>query len=269
MPLNLKFVYSGKNPSAPVAYCGFRSMHTVMELLFVHNDELAAKNISRRIKNRVDELDLIFNRHLENNELARLNGSMSPVKVSDELFFAFELCEQMRRSTKGYFDIAALSSTKEKPSFSLFPPSHEVSRTSGQVLIDFGGFAKGYAIDRVRTMLSEDFGVEKALINFGSSSSFGLGTHPLGDCWLVSDDRDRKRFRLKDSALSVSGRSRNGAGHIVDPHTLKCVTEGRDIAVTGPSALICEVLSTALYAAPENERKTVMEPFDNYQFQEL
>lgn len=244
-------------------------MHTEMEVLFIHPDRGAARQICEEIRTLAAELEMKFSRHVVQGELRRLNEATGPVVLSDDLFMAVELCEQFRNATAGYFDIAALSTTRERPALRLYPPTHEAQRSSKDVLLDFGAFAKGYALDRVRKMLVEEYGIASALLDFGSSSVLGIGTHPLGDCWKVSDDRERVCFRLKDSALSISGRARSGRAHIMDPHTLVPVSKDADVAVTGPSASICEVLSTALFAAPKGEWDRITAHFDKYEIKEL
>lgn len=264
-----KFIFSDKNPSAPVAYGSFTAMHTRMEILFVHSDKNGAEKICRRMEDLADSLEKTFSRHLEGTQLHSLNKGTAPVSLSEDLYFAVELCEQFRRATSGYFDIAALSSTRERPALRTYPPTHQAQRSSEAVLIDFGGFAKGYALEKMRKLLVEEYGIGSALLNFGSSSILGIGSHPLGDCWMVSDEKERVNFRLKDSALSVSGRARSGKAHIMDPHTLATVEKDSDVAVTGSSALICEILSTALFAAPRNEWDAIMSHFDKYEIKEL
>ncbi|MCQ2184013.1 MAG: FAD:protein FMN transferase [Bacteroidales bacterium] len=266
---SLKFVYSDTNPHAPVAFCSFTAMHTGAELLFVHDDRNMARAIAGDIQDIAVSLDHVFNRHLETNQLHSLNTSTEPLQLDEELFFALELCEQLRLATGGYFDIAALSSTLERPSYRMFPPSHQAQRTSSGILIDFGGFAKGYAAEKIRKTLREKYGVKSALLNFGSSSVSCIGTHPLGDYWGVSSENSLVQFSLRDSALSVSGLSRTGTDHIIDPHTGTMARSGPDIAVTGPSALLCEVLSTALYACPRGDRASIIGKFENYKIQEI
>ena len=266
---HLKFVFSDKNPSAPIAYCSFTAMHTKMEALFVHQDRTESEAICKRIHELADSLEMTFSRHIEGTQLYALNKRTGPVTLGDDLYFAVELCEQFRRATSGYFDIAALSSTRERPALRTYPPAHQAQRSSAGVLIDFGGFAKGYALEKMKSMLVEEYGIGSALLNLGSSSVLGIGTHPLGDCWKVSDDNEKNCFRLKDSALSISGRTRSGRAHIIDPHTLATVDKDGDVAVTGCSALICEVLSTALFAAPRSAWDAIMSHFEKYEIKEL
>lgn len=260
-----EFIHSLKNPAAPMVYCAFGAMNTRFELLFLEKDEKSGRKIARRAEDCALGLEKKLSRHIPASGLSALNVGEGAVKVDDELYFTLELCEQLRAATLGYFDIAALSPTISRPAYRTFPPAHEAERTSKDILLDLGGFGKGYAVEKIKTILLEE-GIGKALINAGNSSVAAIGSHPLGAEWSVSPAAGGKEFRLKDSSISISGRGPGGRAHIVDPKTGKPVSEGPDLAVLGRSALLCEVLSTALYAAPAEDREKLIANFEGYKF---
>ena len=336
--------------------------------------EAECRALAERIEAEVRRLEAVFNRHDPASPVAALNrcrrlacadgkgvaagsgsGRVRAKVADDDLWFLLEIGEQFRKATFGYFDLAALSNREallqatpmnaaEAP-FRLLHATHEIELRRGCIL-DFGGIAKGYALEKVRNILKAA-GVENALLNFGGSSVLGMGHHPLGPCWEVTPEgqpspepslnvpqfrdgtpeitepfpettqnrnrtpetaepfpettqfrnrtpetaepfpettQNRNRtpvFRLRDSALSVSGRDREGRDHIVDPHTGRPASTsaptGRPattsairtqastrIAVTGRSALVCEILSTALYAAPKELQNEIIANFEGY-----
>ena len=415
--------------------------------------EAECRALAGRIEAEVRRLEAVFNRHDPASPVAALNrcrlaegsgrvagsgssgvaagsgsGRVRAKVADDDLWFLLEIGEQFRKATFGYFDLAALSNREallqatpmnaaEAP-FRLLHSTHEIELRRGCIL-DFGGIAKGYALEKVRNILKAA-GVENALLNFGGSSVLGMGHHPLGPCWEVAPEgtppsapslntpqfrdgnpetaepflktaqsrnhspetaepflktaqnrnhspetivpfletaqsrnhspetaepflettHNRNRtpvFRLRDSALSVSGRDREGREHIVDPHTsspahhpaaastnriaphtgrptTQTIPTGRPapntgttpqatrpatgsaptsrsavqdsrpttpdglpatqedripphptrIAVTGRSALVCEILSTALYAAPKELQNEIIANFEGY-----
>ena len=98
-----------------------------------------------------------------------------------------------------------------------------------------------------------------------------VGIHPLGEPWPVSvahpyyPGRTAHTFRLQDGSLSVSGKDPRGRGHIIDPSTGNTVEKEGFVAVTGPSAMVTEVLSTALWVAPEVRRGEILSGFEGYQ----
>ena len=305
-------------------------MHTRFEALWVPGagedaasagttaGEAECRALAERIEVEVRRLEAVFNRHDPASPVAALNrcrsasGTGASGVADDDLWFLLEIGEQFRKATFGYFDLAALSNREallqatlmnaaEAP-FRLLHATHEIELRRGCIL-DFGGIAKGYALEKVRNIL-QAAGVENALLNFGDSSVLGMGHHPLGPCWEVAPEgpppsapslntpqfRDGSPenaapslntpsfrdgtpvFRLRDSAISVSGRDREEREHIVDPHTGRPATTSTSrpapqtarIAVTGRSALVCEILSTALYAAPKELQNEIIANFEGY-----
>ena len=129
------------------------------------------------------------------------------------------------------------------------------------VALDFGGFGKGYALDRAVTAL-RDAGVECALLSAGESSMAVIGEHPLGGAWsfAVPDPRDADRalveIALIDEALSIS--STLGLG-VTAPERAAMVRPGRSTAVVAPrsavvvdaNGAVAEMLSTALIVADD------------------
>lgn len=267
----MKFIHSTVNPNAPVAFCSFTAMHTVIEVLFVHEDERKAREICGAVRGLVTGLEQKLSRHIATSGLSMLNSSSESVAVNEELYFSLELCEQLRAATGGYFDIAALSSSRHRPAYETLPAEHKARRCDKGILLDLGGFAKGFALEKVKKLLAGTYGIGSALINFGNSSVAGLGHHPLGDCWLVSPagKEEAHTFRLCNSALSISGKTAGVREHIIDPGTGSPASKDKDIAVLGQSALVCEILSTALYAAPREKWPAMLQNFAAYKVEEI
>lgn len=256
------FVFSAKNPEAPLAYFETRAMHSRLELLLIIPDESEARRICFKAEETVLGLEKCFDRHNSTGSVAALNSQLEAEGLDEDLFFALELCEKFRSLTFGYFDIAAVGRNRERPAYSLDPVRRKAALKKG-VMLDFGGFAKGYALEVIRKNLEKE-GVSNALLNFGNSSVVGMGKHPFGDCWKVRAEEGGRTFRLGDSAISVSGLSPSGNRHIIDPVTGAMAEGGGNISVEGRSALVCEVLSTALFAAPKSLEAGILESFEGY-----
>ena len=272
----LEFQHSTKNPFYPVSYLSFYAMHTRVEIVAVGLEESIGRELAQRTEDEVKAMERRFNRFDDRSPLAVLNmrAAAEAVEVDDDLFMALELCEAFRRGTAGYFDVATNTVRGGSVSYSLNPECHTVRYTSTGVQIDMGGFAKGFALERVRTIVAES-GAESALINFGNSSVAAIGHHPYGEWWPVGVEHNRvagvlaHEVHLCDGAMSVSGRTPRGEYHIVNPHTGGTVAGDELILVEGRSALVSEVLSTALYAAPRAERARIMQSYEGYRATEL
>jgi hypothetical protein len=128
--------------------------------------------------------------------------------------------------------------------------------------LDFGGAAKGLALDMGRESLRDSSAVTAALISSGSST-VTLGTKPDGSAWRIGieDPRDTAKvvatFAFEaDGALSTSGDYQryfetDGVRyhHILDPATGLPARDVRSLTVAGSSltGLDSDILSTALF----------------------
>ena len=266
-----EFTYSTKNAECAVAYARFYAMHTRMEIVLPRVEESLARELTQKVESRVKQLERLMNRFDDKSPLSVVNtvATTQSVAVDEELFMALEHCEVFRRGTAGYFDVAVSERPHEGTAYMLDGKSHTVRLLVEDAKVDLGGFAKGFALDRVCSMLREE-GVESAVVNFGNSSIAGVGHHPYGEWWPIGVANRccagavAEEFKLRDSALSVSGRAENGEYHILNPHTGLRVAGNELIVVEGRSALVAEVLSTALYAAPHNLRDDIIAQYEGY-----
>lgn len=137
--------------------------------------------------------------------------------------------------------------------------------------LDFGGAAKGLALDLARQSLRASGKVSAAIITSGSST-VTFGTKPDGTAWRigVEDPRDPKRvvatFAFEgEGALSTSGDyqryfEKNGRRyhHILHPATGLPVQGIRSLTVAGSSlsGLDSDILSTALFVSGPDEARS-------------
>lgn len=273
--------YSRKNPDYPIVYASFGAMHTRVELLAVGLDEEQGRGLMAEAEREVKRLERLFNRFDSRSPLAVVNMTATgqSVKVDDELFMALELCEVFRRATAGYFDVTAADDGVDAVSdgsggYALDGKEHSVRILREGARIDLGGFAKGYAAESVRRFF-EQADVRQAVINFGNSSIVAMGHHPYGEWWPIGIEHRKvksavaREVKLKDGAMSVSGRAESGDYHIIDPMTGNRAVGEELIVVEGRSALVAEMLSTALYAAPRNRRAAIMAQYEGYVASEI
>ena len=273
--------YSRKNPDYPIVYATFGAMHTRVELLAVGLGEEQGRGLMAEAEREVKRLERLFNRFDSRSPLAVVNMTAigQSVKVDDELFMALELCEVFRRATAGYFDVTAADDGVEtgrdgSGGYALDGKEHSVRILREGARIDLGGFAKGYAAESVRRIF-EQADVRQAVINFGNSSIVAMGHHPYGEWWPIGIEHRKvksavaREVKLKDGAMSVSGRAERGDYHIIDPMTGNRAVGEELIVVEGRSALVAEMLSTALYAAPRNRRAAIMAQYEGYVASEI
>jgi thiamine biosynthesis lipoprotein len=270
----MEFVYSTKNPSVPTAYSRLDAMHTRCEILLPFLEEASARELVDSVWELVREADRRYNRFLPGSALSEVNRKASgeAVEVDDELFLVLQLCETFRKATGGCFDVSAGSRVPDR-ALVMDASSHTVRFSRPGMRLDLGGFVKGFVLEKAARLVAEV--AESALLSFGGSSVAAVGKHPLGAPWPVSvahsyyADRTAHTFQLEDAALSVSGKDPHGRGHIVDPATGNTLEKEGLVAVTGPSAMVTEVLSTALWVAPAERRGEMLAAFDGYRAWEI
>jgi thiamine biosynthesis lipoprotein len=125
--------------------------------------------------------------------------------------------------------------------------------------LDFGGFGKGFALDRASAALREA-GVVCACLSAGESSIAVIGEHPLGGGWpFAIPDPSRTdavlvEIELVDEALSIS--TTVGAGTqaperaaMIRPTDGGIVTAARCTVAIDRNGGIAEAMSTALLVA--------------------
>ena len=193
----------------------------------------------------------------------------SPVRLDADAFALFEDALRVHAASSGAFDIA-VGAVMERLGF--HPTSGDdaaAGATSASIVldartrtialldrhtgIDLGAIAKGHALDLAARVL-RDAGVERALLHGGTSSVLAIGAPPGFGGWVVALGREKGRtVTLRDRALAVSGSAGRttavdgvDTGHIVDPRTGRGLPPGTVVAVTGPSARLCDAWATAI-----------------------
>jgi thiamine biosynthesis lipoprotein len=138
-------------------------------------------------------------------------------------------------------------------------PARRTARLAREgMLLDLGGFAKGWCVQRRSEILSRT-GLEDFVISAGTSTVLARGSPPGEEGWpseleiINNQEKAESSLILKDCAVSVSANYRNTVTspqgitvrHIMNPLTLEPVQEIRRVVVVGPDAAECEALSTA------------------------
>jgi thiamine biosynthesis lipoprotein len=233
----------------------------------------------------VDRIDRLMSHYRADSALSRLNrdAARGPVAVEAELFDFIAEALRYNRDSGGAFDVTVGPLMKAWGFFrgdgrvpsedelrvarshvdgahvKLNPIARTIAFDHAGVELDLGGIAKGYAVDRVASLLKRR-GISAALISAGGSSIYGLGAPPGREGWdvEVQDPVDPRRaaltVRLRDRALSVAGSSEKSfeAGgvtysHIMDPRSGRPVQGVLTVAVLSDSATAGDALDDAFF----------------------
>lgn len=257
MDINSEYTGDGK------IFHGFvpKVMGTRLDFIVVGEEKAAMEKLWEEACNEAGILDKTLNRFDPASEVSRFNGSYdeAPFQASPVLLDLVRISMGYRQKTCGLFDI-----TRGKADC-LSWDGDELQKFDPDVTLDFGGIAKGYFMAHLKSRLAAA-GVKCAFVNFGESAILAVGRHPFGDSWQVTVPdpygwKQVAQVSLVDSAFSTSGNTPAYSGHIINPLTGEAV-QGKCIAcVQSSDPLEAEVLSTALLAANEEQRKELRQTF--------
>jgi thiamine biosynthesis lipoprotein len=237
----------------------FPSMGTRFDLVLVGVDRRKSAAVTRLCRAELERLESKLSRYRSDSVISLINQRAygKTLVLDAEMQGVFREIDRLHAESGGYFDIA-LPTGWSGVAFN----GDSISFPEPGMELDLGGYGKGYALRCILPILEAE-GVESALLSFGESMVYGLGTHPYGDHWPISlagDGGEAEVFKLVNAALSTSGNTLNNqkkfanSGHIVNPVTGTHVSSMGLVSVKSEDPVLCEVYSTALFAAgPGNE----------------
>jgi thiamine biosynthesis lipoprotein len=256
-------------------------MGTVLDITVWHPDVETGKGILRKSVQEVRRLDKILSNYDPSSGVSLLNdhAGRGRMKIDPDLFRLLFLAQHLSAKTRGYFDVTVgplVALWQHAGESARLPASEMVSRSvalvgsshlklygSGEaellrpgMKIDLGGIGKGYAVDRIAELLKKA-GVGSALINFGTSSIYALGSPPGKDRWEIAvrglHEASMGILSLKNQALSTSGSmgrywtiGGTRYGHLINPKNGFPINEERFATVVAATATEAEALTKPL-----------------------
>jgi len=190
--------------------------------------------------------------------------------IDDALLFdALVTIEELNASTLGLFDPAADRRFGVAGwSAIAFDRGAAWVEASQPVALDFGGFGKGFALDRACAVLREK-GVVSACLSAGESSIAVVGEHPLGGGWPFAvphplrPDEILVEIELTDESVSISSTVGAGTGA---PERAAMIRPADATIVSAPRCLVAidrlgahaEAMSTALLVADKDRAERLL-----------
>lgn len=240
-----------------------RVMGTFLEMVITGCEENLCLKVWDDVCSILERDEKALDRFDSSSEVSGMNRALKTTGrfegVSGLLEDILKECLRYSELTGGLFDVTR----KDMQSLSL--EGSVLTSTDRGIDLDFGGFAKGWALKEIRTVL-EEAGIDTAFIDFGGSALMALGSQPGGDGWRIDlpspyDGTVLASFVLKDNALSTSGNTPGYTGHIIDPRDGKA--NGRKMLATVVSGdpVDAEVLSTVLMLADGNDTELLKMAF--------
>lgn len=271
-----------------VIYRNFAAMGTRFDAVFPNLDENLVDAVFTKIREEILFWEQKLTRFSPESGVSKINQSAAekPVSLDPEIFEIFRICRDYYQRTSGAFDITMLPISFLWKNSVTEPDTDKIQQSLEQtgmgfveldekdqtiffskkgILIDLGGFGKGFALQKVKEILFNR-GIHNALISFGESAVLGMGKPPHGPYWplgiqhIFNPHTNIYKFKLKDNTLSTSGVSRLNPpkgekmfGHIMNPRTGYPVRGWRTVSVLSGDPLEAEILSTALLIGNKNE----------------
>ncbi len=286
-PMQRRFDFATRTPRA-VAPAGWIrrddvAMGTAIHVELWADDARAGEAAVQAVFDEMHRIDRAWSPHQPVSELSRINreAGRRAVPLSEEGFTLIERALAFSALTDGAFDISYAAVGRlydyregRRPDAATLAAARTLVGWRGLELdrraktlrfaregmcIDFGGFAKGHAVDNAAALLARR-GVRHAYVSAGGDSRV-IGDR-RGRPWGVAirDPRSADAgeavavLPLEDTAISTSGdyeRCFVDAGervhHLIDPATGASAGRARSVTVLGPDGLSCEALSKALF----------------------
>ena len=262
----------------------FIKMGSAFDLTLVANNQVEADQLFKQAIAEIDRIERLISSWDQSSETSQVNqmAGKEAVKVAKELYDLVFRAKAIAQLTNGAFDPTYASVDKiwtfdgrdvEQPKAEIISASVAKigfdkivfdSLESSLYLplqgmkIGFGAIGKGYAADRVKSLLQKQ-GVVAGIINAsGDMSTWGI--KPNGEPWQVglinpkNKDKVFAWFPVKNQAVVTSGDYEkfiliNGKryGHIINPKTGFPSQGVISCTVFAPKAELADALSTALF----------------------
>lgn len=199
------------------------------------------------------------------SRLARLAPG-ERARLPENVYDCLEIAKNMELATNGAFSLSAsaLKTQPALPQWSLLPRESSIVCEAGRLEFDLGAIGKGFALDRMATLLREWNCEVFLLVAGGSSILAGAPPNRVDNrslegwsCGLGDDDAPR-RLLLRNASLSGSGLAVKGQ-HILDPRTGLPTERQRRAWALADSAAESDALSTACMVLTDNEIRQVLE----------
>ncbi len=245
-----------------------RVMGTFFEMVVVGSGRETCLSLWREVCGILECDESVMNRFDPSSEVSAVNLSLKDTghaELGGLLAEAVRDCFRYSVLTEGLFDVT------RKDMLNLSLEGDVLTSMDRSVDLDFGGFAKGWALKKIQSVL-KDAGVETAFIDFGGSALAALGDQPGGEGWRISlpspfDGSVVGSFVLKDKALSTSGNTPGYTGHIIDPRTGEANVSKMLTTVICEDPVDAEVLSTVLMLADDGGTQRLAKAFPGARFE--
>ncbi len=254
-------------------------MGTIIEIVALGEDNEILEAGANAAFAEMARLDKLLSRHYADSDVSILSQSTSGTRVALETAEVIALGLDVAKQSAGAFDMtlgrlkALWGFTEENPSVpdqaviaaalegigprALSLDGLQVKKQSPPLMVDLGGIAKGYAVDRAIAILKEH-GVTSGAVNAGGDM-YLLGQKSQSP-WRIGIQHPRKQgdvlatIEAQDKAVVTSGdyerffeQDGQRYHHIFDPETGMPASGCQSVTVISDSVALGDALATALF----------------------
>lgn len=267
-------------------------MGTVFEIQVRGVDERTANDAINAAFKEQKRLDTLFSTYLSNNNMWKINNSLSEeIIVDDETFLMLKKSDEFWQLTGGAYDgavgklIDLIGFEKDSPELPSERKIKEVLESVGwkhislkepnvlikppHIKISFNACVPGYAADRVSSIL-EEYGIDDYLINAGGE------IFAKGNDWKVGIKHPRNQNELIGTVL-INGKAIATSGdyekyfekdgkrysHIINPITGEFTNETVSVTILADDALTADGLSTGIFVMGVQKGLELIEKLPN------
>ena len=281
----------------------FYSMGTELDFDLVCGDIDYCYQVIQKAHDEVIRLDNIFSNYRSDSELYRVINSdyENPVKISEDFYTLTATSLFVNILSRGAFDITSGSLVnlwKNSSKNNILPTEATITHlkdncvglnmlkltsnnmslklNSDCVELDYGAIGKGYALDKISTILKHSH-IDNGIINFGGNI-YAIGKNLNGEKWNIKlrvphsleNKVNIKDIYISDLSVSTSGGyeryyeiNRKKYSHIIDPRTGYPVDNSKSVTVVSSNATIGDALSTAFSVMDFDQAKQLIGVLDN------
>ena len=251
----------------PTIYrAGRAAMRCWCEVFLCGDDRQHLAAVAELALDEITRVERMLSRFDPASEVFRLNHAPTglPFRAAPELFAILIECRDWYERTATAFDItigstgAGLTSEQRWSAVQFDEINQTITRFINGITFDFGGYGKGYAIDRALA-ITQQYGIESACLHAGTSSVVASSPPPDAAGWPIAirhyadESQIVAEWSLCDAGMSTSAVSSLTPRDVIDPVTdTPLIHQSASCTMMATTATIAEVWSTALLVRNES-----------------
>ncbi|MBE6413021.1 MAG: FAD:protein FMN transferase [Verrucomicrobiaceae bacterium] len=254
----------------------YELMNTSLHIVLPNIDEQYAKSASYDCYCKLEIVEDLISMYRSGSDIAMLNEQRvgGIVKIADSTYECLMSAFNASVISKGVIDVCMGEyflkakndtffpkiETPRKGKFAFDAENYLVQKLEDG-MIDLGAIGKGFALERIEEILTEDWDIKNVFVSFGGSSIFAKGVDQNGDNWQINLSENIS-LPLNNAYVGASGTAVLGS-HIIDcrngevPQNMPY----RTWAFT-PSGAISDAMSTAFMILSPEEIKEICKQYE-------